>query len=152
MITAHYEIMFQVIVMIRKSNFILHPVTFKIFYNYAWFKILSKCVIFSGRMAKARPGPENVSSDSESENDFDETPGIREFMAKFSGAEATIKFLRTVGLLLTTVWCHKCQKPMKEQDLTVPRSNGDTKRWQCSKCKRTHSLRHGSIFYVRKIL
>ena len=124
------------------------------------FKVHFKCLIIFiyklwsklslQKMAKARPEPDPSNSESSEDDDTaPATPGIREFMSYIINPEATLTFLRSVGLILTVVMCTKCDKPMKQQkDPKSPKPNGDTLRWQCSTCKKTSGLRCGSVFYV----
>ena len=61
----------------------------------------------------------------------------------FNGTDNTISFLRSKGLLATSMQCSTCAVPMHEasrNDIT------DRVRWRCAVCKTSKSIRHGSFF------
>lgn len=75
-------------------------------------------------------------------------PGILDFIANCIGsAEKAILYLRDKKLLANLLHCGKCHKCMRISAKSVS-SDGEV--WYCTVCKRTNSIRKGSIFQVRK--
>ena len=72
---------------------------------------------------------------------------IVNFMENINSTQKCMKFLRDLGLLLSTVVCVKCNGIMDPTDKPA-RVTRDEQQWTCKNCKTSLSIRHKSIFKV----
>ena len=78
------------------------------------------------------------------------TPSIFDISRQVSSSRSTIEYLRSLGMLVDSLKCKKCEWDMVLETVAKKQSS-DCQRWKCTnrKCRTTCSIRNGSIFQVK---
>ena len=74
-------------------------------------------------------------------------PSIMDMISKLSNTAESILFLRSEGILISTLECEKCLQRMTLMDKPIAKLQ-DGQVFRCTKCKKEKSIRTHSIFFV----